>query len=231
MLREQLGDQVKITDAEVAEQQRSAGPAGRQARISGRRNLHPGGRSRATAADAQRFAETVISELRAGAAVPGGCRAVQPEPDGAAGWRAGLGAAQPARSRGGTPGRRNAGRRDQQSGEGAWRHLHRERCRASARSAATSARRCRCARCSCRSPARSIRRRRPSSRSRRWRRRAASVPACTAASRWSRPRRPTTRRGPPDPGEVRLETRQSAGIPPGAGEPAVRPRQPAAGDE
>ncbi len=36
---------------------------------------------------------------------------------------------------------------------------------------------------------------------------------------------------PADPGDVRLESSQSAGIPPDAGNAAVRPRQPAIGDE
>ncbi len=68
-----------------------------------------------------------------------------------------------------------------------------------------SAPRCRCARCSCRSPARSTRRRRPISRSRRWRRHAASAPACIAAIRWSRSPRRTIRRAPADPGDVALD--------------------------
>ena len=42
VLREQLGDQIKVTDAEVAEQQRLQAQHGRQAGISRRRDLHPG---------------------------------------------------------------------------------------------------------------------------------------------------------------------------------------------
>ncbi len=125
VLREQLGDQVKITDAEVAEQQRVlAQQVGKPEYRVGEIFIPVD--DPAAAADAQRFAETVISELRSRRPVPGGRRAVQPEPDGAAGWRAGLGAAESARSRCGAPGRRNAGRRDQQPGEGAGRILDRD---------------------------------------------------------------------------------------------------------
>ena len=95
VLREQLGDQVKITDAEVAEQQRLL------AQQVGKPEFRVGEifipvDDPAAADDAQRFAETVISELRAGAPFPGGCCAVQPESDRAAGWRAWLGPAKSA---------------------------------------------------------------------------------------------------------------------------------------
>jgi peptidyl-prolyl cis-trans isomerase SurA len=69
VLREQLGDQVKISDAEVAEQQRLL------AQQVGKPEYRVGEifipvEDPAATADAQRFAETVITELRAGAAFP-----------------------------------------------------------------------------------------------------------------------------------------------------------------
>jgi peptidyl-prolyl cis-trans isomerase SurA len=69
VLREQLGDQVKISDAEVAEQQRLL------AQLVGKPEYRVGEifipvEDPAATADAQRFAETVITELRAGAAFP-----------------------------------------------------------------------------------------------------------------------------------------------------------------
>ena len=69
VLREQLGDQIKVTDAEVAEQQRLHGA------MVGKPEYRVGEifipvDDPAVAADAQRFAETVISELRAGAPFP-----------------------------------------------------------------------------------------------------------------------------------------------------------------
>lgn len=69
VLREQLGDQVKVSDAEVAEQQRVL------AQLVGKPEYRVGEifipvEDPAATADAQRFAETVITELRAGAAFP-----------------------------------------------------------------------------------------------------------------------------------------------------------------
>jgi peptidyl-prolyl cis-trans isomerase SurA len=69
VLRDQLADQVKITDAEVAEQQRI------EAQLAGKPEYRVGEifipvNDPAASADAQRFAETVISELRAGAPFP-----------------------------------------------------------------------------------------------------------------------------------------------------------------
>jgi peptidyl-prolyl cis-trans isomerase SurA len=69
VLRQQLGDQVKITDAEVAEQQRLL------AQQVGKPEYRVGEifipvEDPAATADAQRFAETVITELRAGAPFP-----------------------------------------------------------------------------------------------------------------------------------------------------------------
>jgi peptidyl-prolyl cis-trans isomerase SurA len=69
VLREQLGDQTKITDAEVAEQQRL------QTALVGKPEYRVGEifipvNDPTESADAQRFAETVISELRAGAPFP-----------------------------------------------------------------------------------------------------------------------------------------------------------------
>jgi len=69
VLRDQLGDQVKITDAEVAEQQRI------EAQMVGKQEYRVGEifipvNDPAASADAQRFAETVIGELRAGAPFP-----------------------------------------------------------------------------------------------------------------------------------------------------------------
>ena len=69
VIREQLGDQVKVTDAEVTEQQRLL------AQQVGKPEYRVGEifipvEDAAAAADAQRFAETVISELRAGAPFP-----------------------------------------------------------------------------------------------------------------------------------------------------------------
>jgi peptidyl-prolyl cis-trans isomerase SurA len=69
VLREQLGDQVKITEAEVEEQQRLlAAQVGKPEYRVG--EIFIPAEDPATAADAQRFAETVISELRAGAPFP-----------------------------------------------------------------------------------------------------------------------------------------------------------------
>ncbi len=69
VLKEQLGDQTKITDAEVAEQQRLlAAQVGKPEYRVG--EIFIPVEDPATLADAQRFAETVISELRAGAPFP-----------------------------------------------------------------------------------------------------------------------------------------------------------------
>jgi peptidyl-prolyl cis-trans isomerase SurA len=69
VLREQLGDQSKISDAEVAEQQRLlAAQVGKPEYRVGEIFIPVD--DPANLADAQRFAETVISELRAGAAFP-----------------------------------------------------------------------------------------------------------------------------------------------------------------
>ena len=69
VLREQLGDQVKISDADVSEQQRVlAQQVGKPEYRVGEIFIPVD--DPASAADAQRFAETVISELRAGAAFP-----------------------------------------------------------------------------------------------------------------------------------------------------------------
>jgi peptidyl-prolyl cis-trans isomerase SurA len=69
VLREQLGDQVTITDAEVTEQQRLlAQQVGKPEYRVGEIFIPVD--DPATQADAQRFAETVITELRAGAAFP-----------------------------------------------------------------------------------------------------------------------------------------------------------------
>jgi len=69
VLREQLGDQVKITDAEITEQQRllSAQVGKPEYRVG---EIFIPVNDPAATADAQRFAETVISELRSGAAFP-----------------------------------------------------------------------------------------------------------------------------------------------------------------
>ena len=69
VLREQLGDQVKVSDAEVAEQQRLL------AQQVGKPEYRVGEifipvEDPAATADAERFAETVITELRAGAPFP-----------------------------------------------------------------------------------------------------------------------------------------------------------------
>jgi peptidyl-prolyl cis-trans isomerase SurA len=69
VLREQLGDKATITDAEVAEQQRL------MAQLVGKPEYRVGEifipvDDPANTADAQRFAETVIEELRRGAAFP-----------------------------------------------------------------------------------------------------------------------------------------------------------------
>jgi peptidyl-prolyl cis-trans isomerase SurA len=69
VLKEQLGDQTKITGAEVAEQQRLlAAQVGKPEYRVG--EIFIPVEDPATLADAQRFAETVISELRAGAPFP-----------------------------------------------------------------------------------------------------------------------------------------------------------------
>jgi peptidyl-prolyl cis-trans isomerase SurA len=69
VLRDQLGDQVKVSDAEVAEQQRLlAQQAGKPEYRVG--EIFIPVEDPAAAADAQRFAETVINELRAGAPFP-----------------------------------------------------------------------------------------------------------------------------------------------------------------
>ncbi len=69
VLRHKLGPRAIPTDAEVAEQQRL------EAQLAGRPEYHVSEifipvEERANAADAQRFAETVINELRAGAPFP-----------------------------------------------------------------------------------------------------------------------------------------------------------------
>ena len=69
VLKERLGDQVKVSDAEVAEQQRLL------AQQVGKPEYRVGEifipvEDPAATADAQRFAETVITELRAGAPFP-----------------------------------------------------------------------------------------------------------------------------------------------------------------
>ena len=69
VLRQAIGDRLQITDADVAEQQRL------EAQQVGKPEYHVGEifipvEERANAADTQRFAETVISELRAGAPFP-----------------------------------------------------------------------------------------------------------------------------------------------------------------
>lgn len=69
VLRDQLGDKVQVSDAEVAEQQRV------QAQQVGKPEYRIGEifipvEDPANTADAQRFAETVITELRAGAPFP-----------------------------------------------------------------------------------------------------------------------------------------------------------------
>jgi peptidyl-prolyl cis-trans isomerase SurA len=69
VLREQLGEKVTITDAEVTEQQRLlAQQVGKPEYRVGEIFIPVD--DPATQADAQRFAETVITELRAGAAFP-----------------------------------------------------------------------------------------------------------------------------------------------------------------
>ena len=78
--------------------------------------------------------------------------------------------------------------------------------------------------------ARSIRRRRPTSRSRRWRRRTTSVPSVHSCEPMEQAAKTNDSPRPADPGEVRLEVDQSAGVAPGAGDAAVRQGDPAAGD-
>ena len=69
VLKEQLGDQTKITDAEVADQQRIlAAQVGKPEYRVG--EIFIPVEDPAAQQDAQRFAETVISELRAGAPFP-----------------------------------------------------------------------------------------------------------------------------------------------------------------
>jgi len=69
VLKEQLGDQAKITDAEVADQQRLlAAQIGKPEYRVG--EIFIPVEDPAALPDAQRFAETVISELRAGAPFP-----------------------------------------------------------------------------------------------------------------------------------------------------------------
>jgi peptidyl-prolyl cis-trans isomerase SurA len=69
VLRQQLGDQAQVTDAQVAERQRL------EAQLVGKPEFRVGEifipvDDPATRSDAQRFAETVITELRKGAAFP-----------------------------------------------------------------------------------------------------------------------------------------------------------------
>jgi peptidyl-prolyl cis-trans isomerase SurA len=69
VLRQQLGDQAQVTDAQVAERQRL------EAQLVGKPEFRVGEifipvDDPATRSDAQRFAETVIGELRKGAAFP-----------------------------------------------------------------------------------------------------------------------------------------------------------------
>jgi peptidyl-prolyl cis-trans isomerase SurA len=69
VLREQLGEQATITDAEVAEKQRLLAQQVGKPEYRASEIFIPV-EDPAAAADAQRFAETVISELRAGAPFP-----------------------------------------------------------------------------------------------------------------------------------------------------------------
>ena len=184
VVREQLGTQVDIPPAVVAERQRmleqqTGKPEYRVAEI-----FIPID-DPTSSADAQRFADTVITQLRAGA--PFSVAASQFSQSQAALEGGELGWVQP-------------NQLDPQVAQivaempegavsnpikvpGGWRSL---RCRASARLAMTSAPLSVCARCSCRSRRRSIRRSRPRNNARRWTRRTRSSRACIAAIRWKR---------------------------------------------
>ena len=124
VLRQQLGDQAQVTDAQVAEQQRL------EAQLVGKPEYRVGEifipvDDPATRADAERFAETVIAELRKGAAFP--VVAAQFSQTQTALQGGELGWVQPNQL---DPEvahacATDAGRRDQQSGAGAWRIFHR----------------------------------------------------------------------------------------------------------
>ncbi len=124
VLREQLGDRCKITDAEIAEQQRLlAQQVGKPEYRVGEIFIPVD--DPANTADAQRFAETVIAELRRGAAFP--VVAAQFSQNQTALQGGELGWVQPNQldPEVAQAGRRNAGRGDQQPGQGARRLLHR----------------------------------------------------------------------------------------------------------
>ena len=98
MLRQGLADRINVSEADIAEQQKLLSQQIGQTEYRIGEIFIPID-DPANSADAQRFAETVISELHAGAAVPPRRRPVQPDPVRAGGRRARLGADQPARSR------------------------------------------------------------------------------------------------------------------------------------
>ena len=116
VLREQLGDKMKITDAEVAEQQRLL------AQQVGKPEYRVGEifipvEDPAATADAQRFAETVITELRAGAPFPVVAAQFSQNQTALQGGELGWVQANQLDPRGGATGGRDAGRRDQQPGQ------------------------------------------------------------------------------------------------------------------
>ncbi len=228
VLREQLGEQVKITDAEVAEQQRIlAQQVGKPEYRVG--EIFVPVEDPAAAADAQRFAETVITELRGGAAFPvvaaqfsqnqtalqggelGWVQANQLDPEVArlvAEMPVGA-ISNPVKVPGGfsivtLQGKREIGREV---------------------GTALSLRQVFLPFTSTLNP------QAPTEQQKQALEKAQSIsaPACTAANRWSRPTKANNSPRPADPGEVRLEAVNPAGVPPGAGHVAAGSRHPAAG--
>ena len=124
VLRDELADRTQVSDADIAEQQAQIKAQAGQPEYRVAEIFLPI-EDPSKAGETQKFADTVIQQLRAGAPFAVVAASVQSEPDGAGGRRAGLAARQPARPAGGRAGRRDAGGRDQQPDPRAGWHLHR----------------------------------------------------------------------------------------------------------
>ena len=134
MLRDVVADRIHVTESDVAEQQKLAAQRVGQTEFRLGEIFIPVDNP-ANSADAQRFAETVISELRAGASFALVAAQFSQTQSALEGGEARLGADQPARSRGRPDRHPDAGRRDQQCGAGAGRLLDRRAAGEAARSA------------------------------------------------------------------------------------------------
>ncbi len=124
VLRQQLGDQAQVTDAQVAEQQKL------EEQLVGKPEFRVGEifipvDDPANRADAQRFAETVISELRKGAAFPVVAAQFSQTQTALQGGELGQYSRTSLTLEVARACAADAGWRDQQSGDGAWRIFHR----------------------------------------------------------------------------------------------------------